>query len=310
MNKAKAQILLKIKDLRFFQHCLISALVHGVDVICIMPTSAGKSVVFQMLALMLEALVLVIEPHLALELDQVRQLQELGIAAACLNSLTSSSDKKVIFKAINNGKLRLLYVTPEMLQNTKLQQVLLKANVAGVMVDEAHCVVKQGPGFRDAYLEIKMFVDQFPTRPVMGAFTATATEATANAIEKHLGLQNPFTHRGSVTRDNVKLSVIEVGEGLGGKKDADVIEQRKRELICTYLKKLREGRAIIYTNTISRTEELFKYLKKEKCSVSYFHGKCNEKAQRLQGKSIYSPHISIRQNKTFQGGKSKLYLKW
>ncbi len=291
MNKASAQKLLKIKDLRFFQHCLISALVHGVDVMCFMPTSAGKSVVFQMLALMLEALVLVIEPHLALELDQVRQLHELGIAAACLNSLTSSSNRKEIFQAIENEKLRLLYITPEMLQNTELQQVLIKADVAGVMVDEAHCIVKQGPGFRDAYLKVKMFVDRRPHQPVVGAFTATATEATANAIEKHLCLRDPFIYRGSVTRDNIQLSVVEVGNGLGRKKDANVIELRKREIICTRLKKLRTGRAIIYTNTISRTEKLFNYLNKKNFNVSYYHGKCNDKAQRL--KDFLSGKIQI-----------------
>jgi len=96
LNKTKAQKLLKIKDLRFFQHCLISALVHDVDIMCFMPTSAGKSIIYQMTSLMLEELVLVIEPHLALELDQVRQLQERGISAACLNSLTSSSNRKEI----------------------------------------------------------------------------------------------------------------------------------------------------------------------------------------------------------------------
>ncbi len=282
MNKAQAQKLLKIKDLRFFQHCLISALVHNVDVMCFMPTSAGKSIIFQITALRIEELVLVIEPHLALELDQVRQLQELGISAACLNSLTSSSESKIIFKTIENRTLRLLYLTPEMLQNTKLQQVLMKANVKGVMVDEAHCIVKQGPGFRDKYLQIGKFVNSLPSRPVVGAFTATATEATANAIEKHLCLRDPFIYRRSVTRDNIQLSVVEVGNGLGGKKDADVIELRKRELICTYLKKLREGRVIIYTNTISRTEKLCKYLKKKKFNVSYYHGKCNDKAQRLR----------------------------
>ena len=108
---------LGIESLRPFQEAVLEQLLAGTDALCIAPTSAGKSVVFQALALQREQLVIVIEPHLALELDQVRQMHERGIAAETINSLLPPADKQQVLEQIASGQLRLLYVTPEMLQN-------------------------------------------------------------------------------------------------------------------------------------------------------------------------------------------------
>ena len=167
---------LHIDALRDFQQPALDALTEGRDSLILMPTSAGKSVIFQGLAIETEKLVLVIEPHLALELDQVAGLRDKGISSACLNSLQSAKEQKQVLADIEQGALRLLYLTPEMLQNPKVQQTLLAADLAGMMVDEAHCLCKQGPGFRDAYLRIADFVGKLPHRPPVGAFTATATD--------------------------------------------------------------------------------------------------------------------------------------
>lgn len=183
---------------------------------------------------------------------------------------------------IEQGKLRLLYLTPEMLQNTKVQQALLAADIAGVMVDEAHCVYKQGPGFREAYLKIADFVGKLPHRPPVGAFTATATQTTAQYIAKHLGMDDPVVIRGPVTRDNITLRVFPISEELGGIKDADLIEYHKREIIRKRLKHTTDGRVIIYTNTIKRVKALYKHLRKHGFAVGYYHGKCDDKAKRLR----------------------------
>ena len=272
---------LHINTLRPFQKQALDALTTGQDVLVLMPTSAGKSVVFQGLALKAEKLVLVIEPHLALELDQVAGLRDKGIPAACLNSLQSAKEQKQVLADIERSKLRLLYLTPEMLQNPKVQQTLLAADLAGVMVDEAHCLYKQGSDFREAYLKIADFVRKLPHRPPIGAFTATATTATEQYIVKHLDLYKPVTIRGPVTRDNITLNVIPISEDLGGIKDADLIECHKRKIICKWLRDT-DGKVIVYSNTIERVESLCGYLRKKGFAADYFHSKCEDKPERLR----------------------------
>ena len=273
---------LGIESLRPFQEAVLEQLLAGTDALCIAPTSAGKSVIFQALALQREQLVIVIEPHLALELDQVRQMHERGIAAATINGLLPPADKQQVLEQIASGQLRLLYVTPEMLQNIELKQTIKECKIAGVMVDEAHCIVKQGSGFREDYLRIKDFVAGLPERPVVAAFTATATMETADEIAVKLALRAPYIHRIGVTRDNILLRVIEVGQGLGGRKDAEVIEQRKREEIVALLRKCKTGRVVIYSNTVKRVEKLYKFLEKSGFSVACYHGKRKNKMEILQ----------------------------
>lgn len=222
---------LHIEELRPFQEKLLEELEDERDVICLAPTSAGKSLVFQALAMTHEKLVIVIEPFVALESDQVRGMVECGIPAAYINSLISAKERKAVLEQVAAKTLRLLYLTPEMLQNKDVKRTILRSDVVGVMVDEAHCIAKQRPGFRADYLKIGAFIEKFEKRPVVGAFTATATAMTEKVICKELGLQNPYRYAAGVTRDNIKLAVMEVGNGLGGKKDAVVIEQRKRDII-------------------------------------------------------------------------------
>ena len=284
MKKTQALSLLRIQTLRPAQDDILNALTAGRDAVCILPTGGGKSAIFQFLALTLERVVVVIEPHLALEIDQVRQLKERGISAAFINSTQSAEERRQALEKIRNGSLRLLYLTPEMLQNQIVANELKHAAIGGLMLDEAHCIVKQGPGFREDYLRISDFVCKLHTRPVIGAFTATATPATEAQIIGNLKMKNPFIYRGSVTRANIRLSVIEIGHGLGGRKDAAVIEQRKREEICHLLKKRmkKSGKAIIYCNTVRRAKQLAKHLEKKGLLVDSFYGACKNKAERLQ----------------------------
>lgn len=175
-----------------------------------------------------------------------------------------------------------MFVTPEMLQNRKVQTALRQADPAGIMIDEAHCVCKQGPGFREDYLRIREFVQSLPTPPVVGAFTATATPTTERYILEKLGIEGAHVIRGGVTRDNIELRVIEVGHGLGGRKASDLIELRKREIICKKLQQHKGDRVIIYTNTIDRVEKLCRYLRKQGFKAEFYHGKCEDKPARLE----------------------------
>ena len=218
MELEKALEKLGIDKPKKFQRNLLDRLLKGQDVVCIVPTGSGKSLVFQLLALRLDKLVVVIEPHLALEMDQVKKLLEHDIPAAYINSLLSEAERKTVLEQVRNGSLRLLYLTPEMLQN-KAVRACLRANPSGaLMVDEAHCVVKQGSGFREDYLRIHEVIKAIRPRPVVGAFTATATPRTEEEIIYRLNLRDPYVCRKSITRDNITLSAIEIGHGLGGKK--------------------------------------------------------------------------------------------
>lgn len=281
MELEKALEKLGIDKPKKFQRDLLDRLLKGQDVVCIVPTGSGKSLVFQLLALLLDMLVVVIEPHLALELDQVKRLREHDIPAAYINSLLSEAERKTVLEQVRNGSLRLLYLTPEMLQNKAVRSSLRANHPCAIMIDEAHCVVKQGSGFREDYLRIHEVIKAMRPRPVVGAFTATATPRTEEEIIYRLNLRDPYVCRKSITRDNITLSAIEIGHGLGGKKDADIIEQRKRERICKLLDKMDEGRAIIYCNTVNKAKKLRKYLKKQGYDVGLYHGKCKNKQERL-----------------------------
>ena len=269
---------LGIEGLRPFQKEALNTLFTGRRLLTLMPTSAGKSLIFTTFAMVQERLTIVIEPHL----DQVRQLQDKGVAAACLNSLQSSAERKSVLAQIEQGELLLLFVTPEMLQNRKVQTALRQSDLAGIMIDEAHCVCKQGPGFREDYLRIREFVQSLPTPPVVGAFTATATPITERYILEKQSIEDAHVIRGGVTRDNIELRVIEVGHGLGGRKASDLIELRKREIICKKLRQHKGDRVIIYTNTINRVEMLHRYLCKQGFKAEFYHGKCEDKPARLE----------------------------
>lgn len=282
MNKNEALKVQGFTALRKPQEATLNCLLAGQDSVCIMGTGSGKSAIFTTFALMQEQLVVVIEPHLALELDQVRLLRERDIAAAAINSMTGAKERRAVLKQIAEGTLRLLYLTPEMAQNKAVKTALRKTQVAAVAVDEAHCVVKQGPGFREKYLMIPKLVSSLKPRPVVAAFTATATPSTVEQIISHLAMNDPQVLRQSVARDNLQLSVIEIGKGLGGRKDARVIEQRKREEICRLLKKHPKRKAIVYCNTVKRVKKLAKYLRKKGLQVESFYGACSDKAGRLK----------------------------
>lgn len=284
------------ETLRDYQEAALNQMIERRAVLVIAGTGTGKSAIFVSYALIAERLVVVIEPHLALEFDQVRQLQERGIAAEFLNGTQNSGERAAVLEKVAAGTLRLLYLTPEMAQNRDVAEVLRKADIAGFAIDEAHCLIRQGPGFREEYLQLPDLIAGCRNRPVVAAFTATATPRTAQEIVKCLGMHDAFEYRGGVTRDNIRLSVIEIGHSLGGRKDAAIIEQRKREEICRLLDKYPERKTIVYCNTVARVKKLKKFLRKNGYNVELFHGKCDDKAGRLQRFASGEVNIMVATN--------------
>lgn len=194
---------------RIGQEPLVDALVSGRDAMGIMPTGAGKSICYQLPALMLPGITLVISPLISLMKDQVSALVQNGVRAAYLNSsLTEGQTAKAIANAAA-GVYKIIYVAPERLFTPRFQYFVERAHISMVCVDEAHCVSQWGQDFRPSYLEIAQFVESLPVRPVVGAFTATATDAVRRDIAELLKLNDPVRVVTGFDRPNLYFGVQE-----------------------------------------------------------------------------------------------------
>ena len=174
------------------QEPLVDALLSGRDAVGVMPTGAGKSVCYQLPALLLPGMTLVISPLISLMKDQVAAMTQAGVPAAFLNSSLEAEEYRDVYRRIRRGECKLLYIAPERLQAEGFRRLLQELPVSLVAVDEAHCVSQWGQDFRPSYLEIAGLVKSLPERPTVGAFTATATAAVRRDIETLLELRDPL----------------------------------------------------------------------------------------------------------------------
>ena len=189
------------------QEEVVDAILQGRDVLGIMPTGAGKSVCYQLSAMLLSGLTIVISPLISLMKDQVDSLLEIGIPAAYLNSSMDAGEYQVTMLQARQGIYRILYVAPERLQTEGFLSFAEQAEISMVTVDEAHCVSQWGQDFRQSYLGIAEFLNKLPKRPVVSAFTATATEQVCKDICRLLQLQDPFQITTGFDRKNLYFAV-------------------------------------------------------------------------------------------------------
>ena len=189
------------------QEAVIDALLAGRDVLAVMPTGAGKSICYQVPALMMKGITLVISPLISLMKDQVRSLNQVGISAAYLNSSLTQGQYFTALRYAKAGRYPIIYVAPERLTTEAFLDFALSADISMIAVDESHCVSQWGQDFRPSYLKIAEFVAQLPKRPVIGAFTATATKEVREDIARLLGLQDPFCTTTGFDRENLYFAV-------------------------------------------------------------------------------------------------------
>lgn len=189
------------------QEEVVDAILQGRDVLGIMPTGAGKSVCYQLSAMLLSGLTIVISPLISLMKDQVDSLLEIGIPAAYLNSSMDAGEYQVTMLQARQGIYRILYVAPERLQTEGFLSFAEQAEISMVTVDEAHCVSQWGQDFRQSYLGIAEFLNKLPKRPIVSAFTATATEQVCKDICRLLQLQDPFQITTGFDRKNLYFAV-------------------------------------------------------------------------------------------------------
>ena len=240
------------------QYEIISNILRGLDTLCIMPTGGGKSVCYQIPALIFNGITLVVSPLISLMKDQVDSINDIGISAAYINSTQSLDEIKEILNLCYEGKIRLLYIAPERLESEYFNKMLRKLWISQVAVDEAHCVSMWGHDFRKSYRYILPFVNSLRVRPVVTAFTATATREVRKDILNLLGLINPYTYLGSFDRENLAISIHK--------------EEDKPEFVKDYIRDHEEESGIIYCATRKEVDALYYYLKERGLSIAKYHG--------------------------------------
>lgn len=255
---------------------IIDTILSGRDALAIMPTGAGKSLCYQVPALLLPGITLVVSPLISLMQDQVKSLNEAGIHAAYINSsLTEGQINKALSFAAR-GVYKIIYVAPERLETASFLSFALHTPISMVTVDEAHCISQWGQDFRPSYLKIIDFVEQLPGNPIISAFTATATEVVKNDIARILKLKNPNVVVTGFDRENLYYQV----EHLTGK--------QKDIFIQNYIETHPNESGIIYCATRKNVDTLYEKLLKQGISVTRYHaGMNNDIRKKSQDDFIY-----------------------
>lgn len=259
---------------RAAQEALISSILEGKDTFGIMPTGAGKSLCFQIPALMLKGITLVISPLISLMKDQVGNLNQAGIHAAYLNSSLTIKQYYKALEFARQGRYPIIYVAPERLLTDSFLDFALHTEISMVAVDEAHCISQWGQDFRPSYLKIVEFIKRLPQRPIVSAFTATATKEVRDDVIDILGLQNPTIMTTGFDRSNLFFGVMTPKDRYGA--------------IKSYLEAHSGQSGIIYCLTRKNVEEVCERLIKDGFSVTRYHaGLTDAERKKNQDDFIY-----------------------
>lgn len=253
---------------RVGQEQLIGAILQGRDVLGVMPTGAGKSVCYQIPALLLHGITIVISPLISLMRDQVDNANEIGIPAAFINTTQTQEEQTHVFNQCLNGSIKLLYVAPERLETQRFQTFASHVDIALVAVDEAHCVSQWGQDFRSSYLGIGEFLHALPDRPTVAAFTATATERVRRDIITLLDLHNPTVVVTGFDRTNLFFDIHKFDN------------RDKQTWIQAYVRDHRNESGIIYCATRKQTETIAALLGAH--AVAYHGGMSAQERERAQ----------------------------
>lgn len=259
------------------QEQIVEAAVSGRDVMAVMPTSAGKSICYQVPALALGGLTIVVSPLISLMSDQVMALRELGVAAACLNSALDAHERSQTLAEMSRGLLNLVYVAPERLADPALLDVVQSHGLSLLAVDEAHCISQWGNDFRPSYQRICDFIDALPTRPPVMALTATATRQVREDIESTLGLRDPLRVVASFDRPNLSFAV----ERPNGKRAKD-------KALLGFVRAHEQSSGIVYCMSRRAVEDVCDMLREQGVAATRYHaGLSPEERDHNQADFIY-----------------------
>ena len=256
------------------QEKIINAILSGRDAIAVMPTGAGKSLCYQIPALMMEGIAIVVSPLISLMQDQVRNLKEMGIRGAYLNSSLTPNQINLATENAKKGMYKIIYAAPERLNTNHFLSFAMNSDISMIAIDEAHCISQWGQDFRPAYLKISEFIAKLPKRPPVAAFTATATAQVKNDILSKSGLVNPVSYTGGFDRPDLYFAVEEPSDSI--------------TYIRNYLMRHRDESGIIYCLTRKETERTADVLSSLGFSISAYHaGMSDIDRRRVQEDFIY-----------------------
>ncbi|SFJ14910.1 ATP-dependent DNA helicase RecQ [Terrisporobacter glycolicus] len=300
MYKKTIEILEKYfgyKEFRKGQKEIINSILNKKDVVAIMPTGGGKSLCYQIPALILDGITIVISPLISLMKDQVDTLNSMNINSTYINSSLSDNTIKNILNGICNEEYKIIYVAPERLDNYDFLNVIKRTNISQIAVDEAHCISQWGHDFRKSYTKISHFICDLEQRPIVTAFTATASTKVKEDIIKNLNLQDYKEYITGFNRDNLEINIVK--------------NCNKREYILNYIEKNKDNSGIVYAATRKSVDAIYESLKRRNYSVVKYHGGLNNE-ERQHNQELFvkdEKNIMIATN-AFGMGIDKSNIRW
>ena len=261
------------------QEAMVDALLTGRDALGIMPTGAGKSICYQVPALMMTGITLVISPLISLMSDQVAALRSAGVPAAYLTSSLTPRQLELATQRAREGQYRIIYVAPERLEAPSFLNFAQSATIAMVAVDEAHCVSQWGQDFRPVYLRIADFIEQLPTRPVVGAFTATATQRVKDDIIRLLRLRQPAIAATGFDRPNLYFEVLR--------------PKNRYATLSSILSEKRGESGIVYCATRKAVEEVCEKLQVEGFAAAKYHAGLSDEERRASQEDFQYDRVQV-----------------
>ena len=259
---------------REMQEEIITSILEGKDVVTIMPTGGGKSICYQVPALILDGLTIVISPLISLMKDQVDNIKNMGIKSAYINSTLSENEIKSILNDVIKNEVKILYVAPERLESTEFLNLITRVKISQIAVDEAHCISQWGHDFRSSYRRISKFIDLLVYRPIITAFTATATEEVRRDIINLLRLNEPKIFITGFDRKNLKITI-----------EKAVV---KKQYILDYINSSEGASGIIYCATRKDVDIIYEMLIANNIKGERYHAGLNDEERRVaQERFIY-----------------------
>ena len=279
------------------QENIITSIINKEDVLAIMPTGGGKSICYQVPALCLDGITIVISPLISLMKDQVDALKTMGVKARLINSSLSNSEYSEVLEEIENAECKIIYIAPERLDSMEFVNIIRGKNISQVAIDEAHCVSQWGHDFRVSYKKIPYFINRLDKRPIVTAFTATASNEVREDIVNILDLHKPAIYITGFDRDNLSINIVKSSSK--NKYTLDYVENHKNES------------GIIYASTRKEVETIYEGLLKRNYSVAKYHAGLSNEARKEYQENFINDDIKIMvATNAFGMGIDKPNIRW
>lgn len=300
MNLKPLEVLAKYYGYSSFrkgQEDIINSIINKNDVLAIMPTGGGKSICYQVPALCLDGITIVISPLISLMKDQVDALKTMGVKARLINSSLSNSEYSEVLEEIENDECKIIYIAPERLDSMEFVNIIRGKNISQVAIDEAHCVSQWGHDFRVSYKKIPYFINRLDKRPIVTAFTATASNEVREDIINILNLHNPAVYITGFDRENLSINIVKSSSK--NKYTLDYVENHKNES------------GIIYASTRKEVETIYEGLLKRNYSVAKYHAGLSNEARKEYQENFINDDIKIMvATNAFGMGIDKPNIRW